>query len=69
MVSIHIVFSGHSKVTTTLGKNLSSSEKYTWQQNVSKGQGHLPKHLITVEVRVDDRNFKPADPPGKYENA
>lgn len=34
-----------------------------------RGQRHLPKHLMTEEVRAEDRNFKPADPPGKYETA
>lgn len=28
-------------------------------------QGHLPKHLITEEVRAEERNFIPAEPPGK----
>jgi len=31
--------------------------------------GHLPKHLITEEVRAEVRNVIPADPPGKYDIA
>jgi len=30
---------------------------------------HRPKHLSTEDTRADDRNFIPADPPGKYEMA
>jgi hypothetical protein len=50
--------------------NLNYSEKYTsGERQKQQGQGHLPKHLITDEVRADERNFIPADPPGKYEIA
>ena len=27
--------------------------------------GHLPKHFSIEEVKADERNFSPADPPGK----
>lgn len=30
---------------------------------------HLPKHFSIDDVRADERNFIPADPPGKYEIA
>lgn len=52
------------------------TDKKSWLRNiqgnnnkVKTGQCHLPKHLITEDVRAEDRNFKPADPPGKYETA
>ena len=40
-------------------------EKYTRQKQRQSDPGHLPKHLVTEEVRADMRNFSPADPPGK----
>lgn len=35
----------------------------------TSGRAHRPKHLSTDATRADDRNFIPADPPGKYEIA
>lgn len=63
-------FSCDLEVSSNAVRDLNCGDKYTSRQpETKKGRGHLPKHLITEEVRADERNFIPADPPGKYEIA
>lgn len=53
------------KKTSSLTRTQSLPEKCTRENIHNTVQGHLPKHLITEEVSAEERNFIPADPPGK----
>ena len=67
---LHLLLQGHlykqMKTKTGTSRNQDKRENKLELLNCRHSR-HLPKHLRTEDIKVEDRNLSPVEPPGKYE--
>lgn len=58
-------FKGETIECIPLNNHIENKQKKLQKFYTCVTRLHLPKHFNTEEIIEDERNFKPADPPGK----